>query len=77
MSYIDLNMVRAGIVDHPSKWKFGGYHEIRKPKERYKLIDHEAIVNLSGSANIKKVIANIDSEITRHLTHTKLDYDYN
>ena len=34
--YVDLNMVRAGVVDHPSKWKWSGYHEIQKPKIRYR-----------------------------------------
>ena len=26
--YIDLNMVRAGVVEHPSQWPFCGYTEI-------------------------------------------------
>jgi putative transposase len=26
--YIDVNMVRAGAVDHPARWKHSGYHEI-------------------------------------------------
>ncbi|MCK4837820.1 MAG: transposase [Desulfobulbaceae bacterium] len=35
--YIDLNMVRAGVVSHPSEWAFGGYKEqIRNPRERAK-----------------------------------------
>ncbi len=38
--YIDLNMVRAGVVKEPSEWSFGGYSEIREPRERYGLIDH-------------------------------------
>ena len=33
MVYIDLNMVRAGAVNHPSEWNFGGYNEIHKPHE--------------------------------------------
>ena len=37
--YIDMNMVRAGIVNHPSLWEFSGYHEIQKPKKRYALIN--------------------------------------
>ncbi len=28
ISYIDMNMVRAGVVDHPEKWKHAGYDEI-------------------------------------------------
>ena len=30
--YIDLNMVRAGVVNHPSEWPFCGYNEIQEPK---------------------------------------------
>jgi len=32
--YIDLNMVRAGAVRHPSEWDQGGYGEIQNPPER-------------------------------------------
>jgi len=28
ISYIDLNMVHAGVVKHPSEWEFNGYNEI-------------------------------------------------
>jgi putative transposase len=24
--YFDLNMVRAGVVDHPEQWRHGGYN---------------------------------------------------
>lgn len=44
--YVDLNMVRAGVVDHPSQWKWSGYHEIQKPKTRYRLIDHDKLRRL-------------------------------
>ena len=26
--YIDMNMVRTGVVSHPSEWKFSGFNEI-------------------------------------------------
>ena len=44
--YVDLNMVRAGVVDHPSEWKWSGYHEIQEPKRRYRLIDHDKLRGL-------------------------------
>jgi putative transposase len=44
--YVDLNMVRAGVVKHPSEWKWSGYHEIQKPKRRYRLIDHDKLRGL-------------------------------
>ena len=28
MKYIDLNMVRAGVVDHPQQWAWTGYQEL-------------------------------------------------
>jgi hypothetical protein len=39
--YIDLNMVRAGVVNHPSKWDFGGYNEIQSPRRNCLLIAYE------------------------------------
>ena len=44
--YIDLNMVRAGVVTHPSEWEFSGYNEIQAPRERYALIDYEGLRDL-------------------------------
>ena len=32
-------MVRAGVVNHPIRWKHGGYREIQDPRERYALLD--------------------------------------
>jgi len=42
--YIDLNMVRNGVVDHPSAWVHGGYNEIQDPPLRYLLIDREQLI---------------------------------
>ena len=38
---IDLNMVRAGVVNHTIKWLHSGYHEIQEPPERYGLSINE------------------------------------
>ena len=44
--YVDLNMVRAGVVNHPSEWPFCGYNEIQDPRQRYSIIDHESLMEL-------------------------------
>jgi putative transposase len=44
MIYIDLNMVRAGIVKHPSEWTMNGYNEIQNPPDRYSLIDTKGLM---------------------------------
>ena len=41
--YIDMNMVRAGVVKHPNEWPYGGYAEIQSPRQRYALIDYEGL----------------------------------
>ncbi len=43
MVYIDTNMVRAGVVSHPSLWSFSGYNEIQEPRRKNKLIDYEKL----------------------------------
>ncbi len=46
--YIDLNMVRAGVVSHPSEWAFGGYNDIQKPRKKNVIIDHQKLSELAG-----------------------------
>ena len=48
MLYIDLNMVRAGVVGYPSKWAFCGYNEIQSPPQRYSIIDRKRLMELVG-----------------------------
>lgn len=46
--YIDLNMVRAGVVGHPSGWEQSGYNEIQAPPKRYSIIALKKLAELSG-----------------------------
>jgi putative transposase len=43
--YIDINMLRAGVVAHPSKWKHSGYHEITGRKKRYRVINKKKLLS--------------------------------
>ena len=45
MVYIDLNMVRAGVVSHPSEYKFSSYNEIQNPPERYGIINRKKLLD--------------------------------
>ncbi|MDH3349072.1 MAG: transposase [Desulfobulbaceae bacterium] len=46
--YIDLNMVRAGVVKHPSEYGFSGYNEIQAPPKRYSIINRKILSKLLG-----------------------------
>ena len=49
--YIDTNMVRAGVVGHPSQWPFCGYNEIQAPRRKNVLIDYERLKGLFGAGS--------------------------
>ena len=53
--YMDMNMVRAGVVSHPSEWGFSGYNEIQSPHERYALIDYEGLRKLLDFSGIDEL----------------------
>jgi putative transposase len=52
--YIDLNMVRAGVVKHPAEWPHSGYLEIQQPLKRYRVIDLLVLSGLCGFNDITR-----------------------
>ena len=43
-----MDMVRAGVVDHPEKWPWCGYYEIQNPRKRKGIIDFIRLTELLG-----------------------------
>ena len=52
MRYIDLNMVRAGVVSHPSIWQWCGYQELVGTRTRYRLLDLDTLPKLLGRPDL-------------------------
>jgi hypothetical protein len=50
--YIDLNMVRAGVVKYPCNWAESGYGEIQNPRKRYAVIDTSALLTLTNCRDL-------------------------
>jgi len=46
MVYVDLNMVRTGVVRHPSQWPESGYNEIQNPPKRKGIINIDQLLEL-------------------------------
>lgn len=44
MSYIDLNMVRAGVVRHPAEWEWTGWTELMGRRQRNRLLDLDCLL---------------------------------
>jgi len=53
--YLDLNMVRAGVVTHPSDWRFSGYNEIQNPRQRYALINYKRLMQLLNIQTVEEL----------------------
>ena len=50
--YIDVNMVRAGLVSHPDQGSACGYQEIQDPPKRYGIIDLPVLMDLLGFSDL-------------------------
>ena len=48
LAYVDLNMVRAGAVKHPSQWRWCGYDELTGKRSRYRIINQERLLDELG-----------------------------
>ena len=68
--YIELNMVRCGVVRHPEDWSWVGYHEIMGRRKRYRLLDLERLAWRLATPEIEDVRHHLaralDLEISRH-----------
>jgi len=55
MVYINLNMVRAGVVSEPHEWENCGLHEIITHPQRYRCLDLKRLSDLLGLSSPDKV----------------------
>jgi putative transposase len=73
--YIDLNMVRAGVVTHPAQWQVSGYHEIQSPLKRYRIIDEDALCRLTQIRSGTALRAAHRQWVASYLREPKLERD--
>jgi putative transposase len=73
IKYVDLNMVRAGVVSHPFEWQWCGYQELVGERTRYRLLDLELLLNLLGIPDIASFRLEYKDRIQRDLAAKKLN----
>ena len=54
-TYVDMNMVRAGVVGHPADWDWCGYREVAALRERYRILEFERLVDKMEARDIAEV----------------------
>jgi len=55
MRYIDLNMVRAGVVKHPSEWQWNGFSEISGQRKRYRVVNLDELSARTDQSELSKL----------------------
>jgi len=75
MVYIDLNMVRAGVVKHPEAWNWGGYYEIQNPPARYGVIDQQSLLDITGMISFESFQKTLKEWVDAQLQSSNLKRD--
>ena len=72
LRYIDLNMVRAGVVQHPEHWAWTGYHELVGKRKRYGMLDHKRLLACLQQTDLKGFVDNYEAAIDQALQSKEL-----
>ena len=72
LRYVDLNMVRAGQVEHPGQWRWCGYDELTGQRKRYRIVDQERLLYLTGFPSMSEFVNFYIDSISEHLSAGKL-----
>ena len=67
MVYIDLNMVRAGVVAHPAQWPWCSYGEWMGQRRRYGVVDFKECLRVLGGGTLEEFRANYQALIDTRL----------
>jgi REP-associated tyrosine transposase len=73
ITYIDLNMVRAKAVEHPSEWDICGYNEIQSPWGRKGVIDFDRLRHYLGVQSIEELADLQNTRLDHQIEHTQRD----
>lgn len=72
MKYIDLNMVRAGVVSHPDEWAWCGYDELVGTRKRYRLLDMDRVLLGAGGWLAKDFTRNYRAVVAQDIERGRL-----
>jgi putative transposase len=75
IAYIDLNMVRAGVVTHPRDWLDGGYHELFEQRRRNRITDVKALEDLLNVRGHRDLLRYRDELVTQALATGNVSRD--
>ena len=67
LCYIELNMVRCGVVEHPCDWAWVGFQEIMGNRKRYRLVDLERLCWRLRADDVEDVRKNLAASLAERI----------
>ena len=71
--YLDLNMVRAGVVRHPADWPWCSFAEWRSVRTRHQIFDRVALLRLLGGVGWPDLLQHQEHCIQQQLEQRRLE----
>ena len=72
LCYIELNMVRCGVVSHPRDWKWVGYQEMMRIWRRNRVIDLDRLCWRLGTASLEEVRKNLGGSLAERIARDEI-----
>lgn len=71
--YVDLNMVRAGVVSHPKDWDWCGFDELMGLRKRYRVVDVDRLLESLDLQNVRELRQMHEEGIEERINRQRLD----
>ncbi len=68
LRYVEMNMVRCGVVQHPRQWPWSGYEEMMGSKKRNRLLDVSKLLWLLRTDDVDAFRRNLDLALEEAIT---------
>ena len=68
LKYVELNMVRCGVVDHPRDWEWSGYRELMGGRRRNRLLNEPKLLQLLGNPSREEFRKHLDYALLEAIT---------
>jgi len=72
LRYVSLNMVRAGVVQHPSEWRWCGHDELAGTRSRYCILNIERLLESLAMDQVEDFRKVYEEGIKQQLQRSKL-----
>ncbi len=72
LCYVDMNAVRAGLVEHPREWRWCGYSELMGTRKRYRFLDVARLLESLDMGDEKAFRESYGEAVERRLGNSPL-----